>query len=677
MSRTGIVVKIQNSRDPDLAVVGMYANSLSVTDRLDAVGQLRVELPLTDRRALAIANEDLLLIEADGVARSMYARKQSVRETASGLTLIWEGPDQADELARVRVPRGTVYEVERMRDIINDLRLLPRDAGYSLWFQTNQTNDLMSVRFDGQTVLKCLRTLAKFKGMHFRSRNLSATERFIQVDKFLPADHLLDNVMVMQPGAPHAVLNPLALLVESVEVVTDTFDVINWMEPIGSGNGEAVLTLRDSTRTGPYTIQQVAGPRGPAYILRDEASIALYGEIQRTRPYRDVGPLSNESVLEREYAANALYDIAAADLEKLSQKLETYKVTVRPAHGVDTTDIKPGSSIRMVYKGTAKRRDGTVTYLDVNRDLYVMSVTRSVRLTGLSLSMELATVDRVEMDAAEIVVGALESIELRNVNVEPYLSHNTFTYEEEIGPSFSTTIPLYVTNITREITRVLLRLSTRPLRATVTGTAGGGGTATTTSAGGSAVVTSAGGGGTATTTAGGGDHNHRMFAEVVSSIPPTTTRKFAARNGDGPGSVPILFEFQAASSADIWTDSSSGSHSHSITIGQHTHGISLPAHSHSLTLNDHTHAMQYGIFDQSGIYPALLTVTVNGIAVPGGPWGGAAGPTELELDITEQIKASTLRQKHQIVVGCGAGQGIVQGNIDVSEIITSVDMGAV
>jgi hypothetical protein len=71
---------------------------------------------------------------------------------------------------------------------------------------------------------------------------------------------------------------------------------------------------------------------------------------------------------------------------------------------------------------------------------------------------------------------------------------------------------------------------------------------------------------------------------------------------------------------DIWTFSSSGNHSHSVTTPAHSHSVTVPAHSHSTTIPDHAHSvaipehshdLQPGIFE----YPnasAASRIVVDG-----------------------------------------------------------------
>jgi hypothetical protein len=122
------------------------------------------------------------------------------------------------------------------------------------------------------------------------------------------------------------------------------------------------------------------------------------------------------------------------------------------------------------------------------------------------------------------------------------------------------------------------------------------------------------------------------------------------------GGTFVYTKIETSSDSDLWTESSSGAHTH--------------------TLPTHTHALSYGISDDT-TYPAGVQVWINGTnrtSALGGPWGSTGAGIDVELDITQYITAGTLRQRHTITIKCTSGQGIVQGNVDVQETITSVDV---
>jgi len=153
-----------------------------------------------------------------------------------------------------------------------------------------------------------------------------------------------------------------------------------------------------------------------------------------------------------------------------------------------------------------------------------------------------------------------------------------------------------------------------------TSSAGGGTTVGSTSeSGGGTTVGSTSSAGGGQTSSANGDHRHLMFAKTE-SIGPLIEQNFNA----GSGGVVKL----EASTSDLYTLGSSGSHSH--TISSHTHDVSInvPAHTHrfsvtieahthdvKITIPGHTHPIIYGIFKYSSL-PSSMEVWIDDNVVP-------------------------------------------------------------
>jgi len=116
--------------------------------------------------------------------------------------------------------------------------------------------------------------------------------------------------------------------------------------------------------------------------------------------------------------------------------------------------------------------------------------------------------------------------------------------------------------------------------------------------------------------------------------------------------------------ADLYTEGASGTHTHDIVIP------------------DHTHDMTYGIFDNTGVTPVGVTVSVNGTDLTNDLFGQATlapsgGFINRVADVTEltdaiQNASGGLQQVHDIEVACTSGQGRVQVTIEVYEITQTI-----
>lgn len=130
---------------------------------------------------------------------------------------------------------------------------------------------------------------------------------------------------------------------------------------------------------------------------------------------------------------------------------------------------------------------------------------------------------------------------------------------------------------------------------TATSSSGGGTTATSSSGGGTSTSTQSGGGtsrstnsggGTTESSSAGGDHRHRMFSGqgfVENNLPGQSLRLTAANGRD------IMVNSGSAGAVEYFTEGSSGTHSHSVSIPNHSHSFTVPSHSHDFSTPNHTH----------------------------------------------------------------------------------------
>lgn len=125
-----------------------------------------------------------------------------------------------------------------------------------------------------------------------------------------------------------------------------------------------------------------------------------------------------------------------------------------------------------------------------------------------------------------------------------------------------------------------------------TSSAGGGYAGGTTSASGGATQVG-------TTSSAGGNHSHKMFEWKGTT---SNIDQYVPCNYKATGNVNWI-SIDALTDADLWTDTSSGNHNHSVNMNLpgHTHNvqISIPPHTHnvSMSIPGHTHDIVYGIYE--------------------------------------------------------------------------------
>ena len=171
----------------------------------------------------------------------------------------------------------------------------------------------------------------------------------------------------------------------------------------------------------------MTGPDGQTvYYLSDSTSITAYGQVQKIVTYKNIVPISNGPD-NLEYASNALYDAAAATLNRHKDTLVTYSLScIAPKQ-----TIYPGDKIWVTYKDIPN--DDGAAILDVNQEMWVMAVNETASLNGSILNLTVSTVDRVQKDAASVLVGALESIQVNNTLVQPSIATYGFVYTAPDG----------------------------------------------------------------------------------------------------------------------------------------------------------------------------------------------------------------------------------------------------
>lgn len=430
--------------------------SASVTRALDGPGSFTLSLAGSDMRTLQyITNKSYLKIYTDNAGSSVSAafrllgegivEEIRVRESSGGVAFSITGYDPLSLLKQKNTLMNRSYSGQSVSTIASSLAAL---AGFTASVSGGIPT---SIRYDGETVLKAFQMLCESQGLHFR---LGSAANTIEVN----AMGNISGYRAINARKAEADFynNDYAYLLDSLDIVTDSKDIANWIVPFGAGEGVAALTLQHSTRTTPYTIQSSAGPDGRTfYYLKDTTSIGLYGQIEKIVTFKDIAPLTNTEA-DTVAAANALYDAAAAYLARYASKLEIYGMTVRKVWNT----IKPGDKIYVRYKGIVTRDGSPFTYRDINQDMWILEATENVSNSGLTVSFKVATIDRYEQNAAQRIIAAQDAIALRNRRPNPVPTVSTFTHLSDISSTFPAIIPVRISDAVISLIRCQVRLKT-------------------------------------------------------------------------------------------------------------------------------------------------------------------------------------------------------------------------
>jgi hypothetical protein len=638
--------------------------SASFRRALDGAGTFNMSLVGTDEQALTLlTNERRVRIYGetlDGTARVLgdgIIRQRNMTEQSGGVTLQVSGPDALDELKRVNTLLARTYR-DTVQNVVD--ALLGLATGWTATVDASIASNTIDVRYDGVSVLAALQNIADRYGYHLRLS--SSTARTLDISEFGDDNGL--RISKTEIVTTETIQNSELLMVQRLSQGQTSEQIYNWLLPIGAGEGTAALTLEKSTRTSPYTIQSTtAGDGRTLYYISDASSISTYGTIQKVGQFKEIAPSGNTNT-DIVAAANALYDAAVEDLQRHKQQTEQYSVTVK---NVQQT-IQPGDKIHLDYKARVQTESGFVDYLSIRDDFWILDVNETVSASGTSATLTISNVDQRVTTPAEQMMNAIEQINLRNLQPTTTGSVRSYVYYDDMDGSNSVTVPIEFTTATLLLQRVRMRIQTRPLRSNVTAAAGGGNHSHT--------VTIPSHTHNVTTS----DHRHLMFAQRGTITPGfiTDNNWITSANDSGTSTHDLILSTTVSGitgTAELWTREEGGGETTTSASG----GGSTQTSSDSGT---HTHDMTYGIFDNTGVTPVGVTVSVNGTDLTNDLFGQATlapsgGLINRVADVTEltdaiQNASGGLQQVHDIEVACTSGQGRVQVTIEVYEITQTI-----
>ncbi len=323
----------------------MTLKSASVTRMLDGAGAIRLDAPGTDERAVTwLTNERRVRVYVEQLEQVREIARGIINEvgyndTASGFSISPTGTDSLEELKRRTVHYNRAYKDAAVKDVVADLvSLVPG------WAATCNVTTPISARFDAVSVLKALQSVCEMQGLHLRQ---TPGANIVEVGTF-GDDSGLRLLRLVNPTQAHRDIysNDDIALIERFQITSSTKVVANRISVVGAGaNADSAFSLAKCTRTLPYPVIVETVNGRTLYILEDQASIALYGEIEQDIQIKEIAPLSNNDT-DEERAANALYDAAAAWLQRNSVKQDTFRISVKKC----TKTIRPVTLRAKMYQ---------------------------------------------------------------------------------------------------------------------------------------------------------------------------------------------------------------------------------------------------------------------------------------------------------------------------------------
>jgi hypothetical protein len=464
--------------------------SANAASRLDEAGTFDLQCALQQDVIdyLVSGNEIALYAQEDTETPVQWTRgkivKPRIQETGDNLSISISGRDLMDELRMKVVGLGRSYNAQTVEIIMDDLVGLV--SGWTADVETASASLLQTARFDGAKVLKAILQSTKQLGLHIRNGTVNRT---LEIGAFGTAATTANGEAIWAMRAPSSITpefysNNTVLVIDTISVTDDLDPSVNWAIPMGAGEGTAATTLKDTSyeilNTDNTVYRAGTTPTYPIYIRTNDFDIDEYyidasdGDDQRqdTLSFKTIGPIANSSTA-KQLASDALADACMASLARTRVALTSYTLTVRKLR----VDIRPGDLIHVQYKGVVpttgdpKATRSTLTYIDVDEDLWVMGMQRSASENGFITTLQVSTVDRHVMDDTDIMVEVLDRSEVQNLTVQTFPFGFQDSSERVIqgasSPSdaqyktanFSLKVPDFFT----EVIRVDLQLVTRPL----------------------------------------------------------------------------------------------------------------------------------------------------------------------------------------------------------------------
>ena len=584
--------------------------------KLDEAGSAKMTLFATDPRTIDLVRQGRFIqlqyssrndMRTLGVYR-VDAKQVSVVNRTMTLTCT----DAMIQLAEKMTLPGLVYENEDVASVMTDLASL---AGWTALPEAGLSSQYISVRFAGESVLKAMQVVAESQGLHLR---LGDTWKRIEVGAFGADAGVWVDFVEGDGGEQHR--SGDLLMVEKMSIKEESADIVNWALVRGGGNGDAALTLERSTR--PF-VEQTTVNGQTHYIIKDDASIAKWGRREKPIDIKRISPTTTSDA-SKVNAANALADGGKATLDRMAQPYKSFDMSVRNV----TTSLKPGDKLNMRVKSQVDRQGNPVTWIDEAEELWIMAVEEQVSSSGLTNRLTVATIDRYQTDAAQIIVGAVDGVNVQNVGLQPYPSY--FPYPSIPGIMDDSTPVHWTFNFSESILD-LIDIEMVLIRAPFVATARAAST---------------------TTTSDSAPHRHRVLkwnftsGTAYGSVASAWNDFSYATNSGGSSNSGFFGTFAAR---DIWTFDAGGVHDHTVPAPDIIYGPVADTEK-----------------------PVNVDVTVNGDSVATGLFMGS--DDVVRFDVTEAIlnKAGGFQGDHDIDITCDSGQGMVYGLLWVRAFFTTI-----
>jgi len=430
---------------------------VTITRVLDGPGTIQVNLPATDDAKRLVAQRRRGQVWQYELAKAPVLIGEGIIVSAgrNGGVIAIDMVDTLQELRDTSVLLNRQFDEDTLQTVADALVALVDG-----WTVTADDFDtLITARFDGVSVLKALQKIAIQNGLHLR---LGDEARALEIGAFGEGSGLILTHLERSPDEA-----PTYGIISDIRLIEESENVYNWILPIGAGEGEAALTLANSTRD---FVESMTGADGRTiYYISDATSVAEYGTIQRTGTFKDIAPIAN-STAAKVIAANALADAAYAELQRNATPQKTYSINLKYSPEI----IRPGDKVRVLYRGDIRRDDpddllDTATYAlgdTIDAQFWVTRISENYNAGGdVSIALTVSNIDQLMKDEATVIIGTIEDMQTRNLKPQTYPSSFVYCLYDIVGAGTTDAIfPLKLDNSITDIVRVTLQISTERIK---------------------------------------------------------------------------------------------------------------------------------------------------------------------------------------------------------------------
>lgn len=584
----------------------IFVRSANVRRGLDETGSASADVNGVDPRALALLTPRRVCeiwVHEDGFDKrkvgSFVVEGDNHSLTSGSNTRGVNGRTAMVELVNTIVLPGLSYTNQTVETVVDALCAL---AGWTADVDASIASNTVSVQFGGgESILKALQVVCEIEGVHLRED--ASTSKQVEISPFGADAGVWIDYIEGDGGEIHR-RSDSPMLIEQIQVIEESADIFNYCLGFAGGSGDAAIDLGLSTRA---FVESVSANGRTHYIIKDDTSIATYGQIARRVDAKRIVPVANtDSALQ--YAADAAADAIKAKLDRHKDPQQIMTVMLRNVR----TTIQVGDKVHLTYQGMTNKNNLPYKYLDIDADFWVMRATEVVRAEGIVLQLTITNIDRYQTDAANVIVGMVDAIQAQEVDVQPYpaiLSWGPFQKPIDTVTDIEFKFPIF-DNVLR-LNSVQVYIIRDVWTAVAAAAAGGGGLRIKV-----------------------GDNNG------LTGAPPPTSYwvEFFTKDSEG-----------GANNVNFWLPISSGNKGADMwSFAQQT---------------EHTHSLVFDAVQQDSVKPEDVDVFVNGVQVANDLFPDDASSLYVDadiavIDITGQVKQETeYRKWHEMTISCGTNRG--------------------